>query len=123
MENLEKLSAGKLFKIVQYANGDELLFYEPSNRSYFQNLVKRHLRSVCEVEKVELNPASLTLIVRFHDYSNVPEKYRERLHLPLSNLFNSYAKAINRRYNRRGSVFTTRFERTELNEFQNEASI
>jgi hypothetical protein len=35
---------------------------------------------------------------------------------PLSNFFNAYAKAINKKYNRTGSLFQYKFKRKEVNE-------
>jgi len=114
MQKLETLSAAKTFRIVHYANGDDLLFFEPANRIYFQSLLKKHLRPVCEILRYELKPSRIELILKFHELAIIPEKYREKLHLPLSNLFNSYAKSINQRYDRKGSLFRTRFERKEI---------
>ncbi len=114
MEKLEKLCAGKIFKIVQYSNGDDYLFFESENRLYFKRLMKRHLAPVGDVTNIGFSPDKIELVIQFHDETRIPEKYRERLYQPLSNLFNSYAKAINSRYNRRGSLFTTRFQRQEI---------
>ena len=114
MEKLEKLVAGKTYKIIQYANGDDILFFEPFNQVYFRWLLRKHLLPVCAIETCELEVDRLELILKFHEIDHIPEKYREKLYLPLSNLFNSYAKAINKKYERKGSLFTTRFERKEI---------
>lgn len=114
MEHLELLSAGKTFLISHHANGDELLFYETDNKVYFRKLLLRHLNPVCEIVSCELLASEITLILKFHEPQLIPEKYRGRVHLPLPNLFNSYVKAMNRRYDRKGSLFRTRFERKEI---------
>jgi putative transposase len=110
----EILVAGKIFKITQCGNGDEPLFFEHANRLYFEKLVERHLSSVCEILHFEFDLRKVELIIQFRSEAEIPEKFRTKLHLPLSNLFNSYAKSINKRYNRKGSLFRTRFERKQI---------
>ena len=36
------------------------------------------------------------------------------MHLPFSNLFNAYTKAINKKYNREGSLFKERYKRKRI---------
>jgi putative transposase len=114
MEKLELLKPGKTYRIVEYANGDEILFFEYANKLHFQKLIQRHLAPVCDIMAVDLKPTKVLLIVNFFDETRLPDKYRKKLYLPLSNLLNAYTKAINKRYNRKGSLFRKRFERQEI---------
>ena len=114
MEKLELLKPGRTYRIVEHANGDEVLFFEFENKLYFQTLIGRHLAPVCEILAIQLKPAKVELVLRFFDESQIPEKYRAKLYLPLSNLLNSYSKAMNKRYGRKGSLFQKRFEREEI---------
>jgi putative transposase len=114
MQKVELLIPGKVYRIVQYSNADELIFLEKANEIYFQMLIEKHLLPVCEILDFKLRPSSIELILKFHSDDKVSEKFRGKLHLPLSNLLNSYAKSINKRYNRKGSLFRKRFERTEI---------
>ncbi|HEX8563636.1 MAG TPA: hypothetical protein VF676_11715 [Flavobacterium sp.] len=93
MEKLETLVAGKMFRIVQYANGDEVLFFEPANYMYFRKLLRKHLHPVCEILQCELSREKVALILKFHEEAVVPEKYREKLYLP----FQIYSTAIQSR--------------------------
>lgn len=114
MQKTEYLTPGKTYKIVQQGNGAEPLFFEPNNKVYFKTLVARHLTTVCDVLHMECEKYRITLYVHFRDEAEIPEKFRQKLHLPLSNLFNSYAKSVNKYYGRSGSLFRTRFERSEI---------
>jgi putative transposase len=44
----------------------------------------------------------------------LPEKFREKIYLPFSNLFNSYSKSINKAYNRTGSLFQEHLQRNRI---------
>jgi len=114
MQKSEPLIPGKTYKIVQHGNGDEPLFFEYLNKLYFQKLVERHLCPVCVILDCELKKYQIEMVLKFREESDIPKKFSGKLHLPLSNLFNSYAKSINKRYNRKGSLFRTRFERREM---------
>ena len=107
--------AGKAYKIVQYGNGEERIFLERENYIYFQKLMLKHLAPVCEILKFELLHHKIELELHFRQESEISEKYRGKLYMPISNLLNSYAKSINKRYNRSGSLFRRRFERIEIN--------
>ncbi len=114
MQKLEPLAPGKIFKIIQYGNGGEPLFFEFQNRAYFLDLAQKHLSPVCSILDYNLKLYRIELILKFAEEFEIPEKYRDKLYMPLSNLFNSYTKSINKRYNRKGSLFKRRFERIEF---------
>lgn len=114
MQQLETLEHGGLYRIIQEANGKDALILEQRNRKYFRQLIERHIDPVGKVISFRLWPNQLELLVRFYAETEVPERYRNRLYQPLSNLFNAYAKSINKRYNRKGSLFRARFSRERL---------
>ncbi len=114
MQKTDHLIAGKLYRIVQRGNNDEALFFEPANKIYFKKLAERHLAPVCTILEISAGSSEISMVVKFKNAEEIPEKFRARLHLPISNLLNSYAKSINKRYGRNGSLFKVRFERSEL---------
>ena len=114
MQKTETLLPGKVYKIIQHGNGSDILFFNSANKTYFQRLVERHLITICTVLDLQLEQQRIQVILKIKPEEDIPEKYREKLHLPISNLFNSYAKSINKRYNRKGSLFRVRFERQQL---------
>jgi hypothetical protein len=114
MQKLEKILPGGTYLIVQRGNGSDALLVEPRNRDYFEKLIAKHLGEVCEVLQVRISTHEFYLLLRFFSKEQLPEKYKKRLHQPLSNLFNSYAKSINKRYGRTGSLFQVRFKRERV---------
>ena len=86
--------------------------------SFFRKLASRHLDEVCEILACDVDVRRIELVLRFYPEDDIPCRYQGRLYLPLSNLLNSYAKAINKRYDRTGSLFRRRFYR-ELIEINN----
>jgi putative transposase len=115
MQKLEPIQPGKTYQIIQLGNGDEPLFFEQANKLYFHRLVLKHLNPVCEIIDFDLKQDRIELILKFREEPEIPAKFRAKLYQSLANLFNSYAKSINKRYNRKGSLFKRRFDRTEIN--------
>lgn len=114
MQKLDPLLPGKIFRIKQYGNGNEPIFPEQLNKVYFRKLLEKHLTPVCDILHVGFSKYEIELILLFRPEQDIPERFRSKLYVPVSNLFNSYAKSINKRYDRQGSLFRKRFERTEL---------
>jgi putative transposase len=54
------------------------------------------------------------IVLRIKDKIDLPEKFKEKLHLPFSNLFNSYSKSINKAYDRTGSLFQEHLQRNRI---------
>jgi hypothetical protein len=44
------------------------------------------------------------MVIRIKQRHEIPEKYKDRLHGPFSNLFNAYTKSINKACGRSGSL-------------------
>lgn len=114
MQKLEHLKPGKIYKIVQRGNNGDLILFERYNEIYFRGLVEKHLSPVGEIFQCRFLPTQIELVIRFRTEEEIPSRYKGRLYIPFSNMFNSYAKSINKRYNRTGSLFKRRFERTEI---------
>ena len=114
MQKLEPIQPGKTYRIVQLGNGDEPLFFEQANKFYFKQLLFKHLNPVCKIMDFDLQEHRIELVLRFRETDEIPEKFGDKLYQPLSNLLNSYAKSINKRYDRKGSLFKRRFDRIEI---------
>ena len=114
MQKLEEICPGKTYKIVHRGNNDEPLFFEKANNFYFLELVKKHVSPVGDVLNCRLFQTRVELTVKIKTEEQIPPRFAGKLFVPFSNLFNSYAKSINKRYNRNGSLFKRRFERTEI---------
>lgn len=114
MQHLEPIEPSGTYLIVQHGNADDPLVFERQNRPHLVKLIYRHLPEVCDILEFRIYGNRLEMVLEFLPEQQLPEKYKNRLHQPLSNLFNAYAKAINKRYGRKGSLFRVRFERTRL---------
>uniref|UniRef100_UPI0037BE77DB hypothetical protein n=1 Tax=Klebsiella pneumoniae TaxID=573 RepID=UPI0037BE77DB len=57
---------------------------------------------------------SFELIIRVNNGPDLHAKYRDRIHQPFANFFNAYAKGINKRYGRSGSLFREHYKRQRL---------
>ncbi len=85
-------------------NGQNIIF-EEMNYNFLLELMAKHLLSDVEIYAYCLLSNHFHFLVRICD---MPEK---KPHLGFSNLFNSYAQAVNKRYNRTGSLFEKPFRR------------
>ena len=102
----QPLLPDQYFHIYNRGNNGEDLFKEERNYYYFLQLIERHLLPVCDVLAYCLLKNHFHLLIRTKE--NQEEK---KIISAFSNLFNAYAKAINKAYNRTGSLFQDRFKR------------
>ncbi|MEA3350422.1 MAG: transposase [Chloroflexota bacterium] len=115
MKSLAPLQPGLYYHIYNRGNNREDLFYEERNYHYFLQLYTRHIYSIADTFAYCLMRNHFHLLVRIKETSQVletcevfnPSQY-------FSNLFNAYAKAINKAYGRTGSLFEERFGRVEI---------
>ncbi len=134
MKNQTKLEYGCVYHIYQRGNNREPIFFEPENyrfflakyvqfiepvaQTYAYCLLSNHFHLLIKtktVEEQELEQNSQTYDFLKKSYVSAAELFK-----PLSpsnqfrKLFISYAKAMNKRYGRTGSLFENRFGRKEV---------
>ncbi|MFB9062850.1 transposase [Flavobacterium branchiarum] len=80
--------------------------------------MKKYLLPAVDIYAYCLLKNHFHIVLRIKDENELPEKIKEKLHLPFSHLFNSYSKSINKAYNRTGSLFQEHLQR---NRIENEA--
>ena len=105
---LEPLESSQYYHFYNRGNNKEDIFIEEDNYIYFMSLVKKYLLQVADIYSYCLLPNHFHFILRIKDKENLPEKYNNeeaKIFLPFSNLFNAYAKAFNKKYKRKGSLF------------------
>ena len=123
-------NAENAYHIVSRAVGQETLFKEEDNYGFFLMQCQKYILPVCEIFSYCLMPN------HFHFLARVKEVRQIRGHFELkkpkkafdqdicsgfimecfSNLLNSYCKAFNKRYNRKGSLFISPLRRVEVRE-------
>ena len=131
-----QLLPGRHYHIFSRAVGFEKLFREDENCRFFLQKLTEHVLPVCSVWAYCLLPNHFHILVEIreeHDLRQAFEKvkkdraYKEEF-LPdfimerFSNFLNSYTKAFNKRYQRKGSLFLDYIRRKEIesdNQFSN----
>lgn len=117
------------YHIYNHGNGDDNLFREEKNYDFFLKkyhqhidpiaetvawcLMKNHFHLLVKIKDVE----ALRLIDRpgFQNLDGLDERIASNLlSRQFSNFFNSYSKAFNKVYGRRGSLFIKNFKRKEI---------
>jgi len=104
----EIFEPGYFYHFYNRGNNRENIFREEDNYRYFMNLVKKYLLSICDIYSYCLLKNHFHFLLRIKDEKELPEKYHnniDKIHQPFSNLFNAYAKAINKAFGRSGSLF------------------
>ena len=90
------------YHIFSRAIGNEKLFKEDKNYLYFLGKYKKYIRPIADTYCYCLLPNHFHFLIRIK-----PEQELNSVRpiQSFSNLFNSYTKAINKTYNRKGSLF------------------
>jgi putative transposase len=128
------LEPGQMYHIWTHANGDENLFREDENYTYFLDKYSYYIPPVADTFAYCLMPNHLHLMVKVKGEEVVLEYLKTKGSSPnpnlqgfenlggfsrvisqhFSNLFNSYTKAFNKYYNRKGSLFIPNFKRNRI---------
>lgn len=126
------LHPGIYYHIYNHANGDDNLFREEKNYSFFLEKYHLHIDPIADTIAWCLMPNHFHLLVRIKDIDALLElkdlpKFKtleglvndeaKRSHLlskQFSNFFSSYSQAFNKVYQRRGSLFIKNFKRKEV---------
>ncbi len=118
-DTYQKLQPGHYYHIYNRGNNKEVIFKEPGNYFYFLTLWEKYIHPVAATFCYALLPNHFHFFirVRLERFSQIEpcEMLSEAVvSRSFSNLFNAYAKAFNKRYNRTGSLFQERFRRKEI---------
>ena len=113
----QKLLPGNVYHIYNWGNNKENLFKEEANYHYFLKLWRKYIDPVADTFVYALMPNHFHFLVRVKTSQVSLSREEETCEVSalasksFSNLFNVYSKAINKRYNRTGSLFQERFKR------------
>lgn len=105
----EPVQSDYYYHIYNQGNNGEDIFKEDRNYGYFLRLLGKYLADISDIFAYCLLKNHFHLVLKFK--SNVPNKIISQ---KLSNLFNTYAKSINKAYQRSGSLFRDRFKRKRI---------
>jgi REP element-mobilizing transposase RayT len=107
---------GTYYYVYNRGNNLENIFLEERNYNYFLMLIQKYLLPIADVYAYCLLKNHFHLLIRIKEMDELPEKYQSKVHLPFSNLFNAYAKSINKSYDRVGSLFQEHLKRNRVKE-------
>jgi len=122
------MEPGQTYHIFNHANGSENIFREEENYRFFLHQYTKYLGEVVDTYAFCLMPNHFHLLVGVRRYldlaglENLPGLYSTRLghasNNPVikgfSDFFNSYTKAFNKRFERKGSLFVKHFKKTPI---------
>ncbi|MBI4790490.1 MAG: transposase [Chloroflexi bacterium] len=115
MQKLPALQFGKYYHIYNRGINRENIFFEARNYVYFLALYVKYIETIADTFAYCLMRNHFHLLVRIIETFEVSQT--SKVCDPtqqFSNLFNAYAKAINKAYGRTGSLFEGRFGRIEV---------
>ncbi|PKV48710.1 REP element-mobilizing transposase RayT [Aquimarina sp. MAR_2010_214] len=105
----EPLVSDTYFHIYNRGNNKEDIFKEERNYKYFLSLLDKYCNDICEVYAYCLLKNHFHLVIK----TNTDVEGR-LISQKFSNMFNTYVKAINKVYDRNGSLFKDRFLRKKI---------
>jgi REP element-mobilizing transposase RayT len=118
------LEEGKYYHIYNRGNNSQPIFFENENYRYFLQLIKKYLEPVADIYSYCLIKNHYHLLIRVKPvneinaekltYTTKDKPKKVSVTLQLSHLFNAYTQAINKRFNRTGSLFEPKFHRIEI---------
>jgi REP element-mobilizing transposase RayT len=120
MQAIIPLEPGHYYHIYNRGNNRENIFFEERNYCYFLQLYQKYILPVCDTFAYCLMRNHFHILVRVLEKQTcqVSETWQvlepRYVSLQFSNLFNSYAKAMNTAYQRTGSLFQKPFNRIEV---------
>ncbi|MDT0641290.1 transposase [Zunongwangia sp. F363] len=104
---MDKLENGFFYHVYNRGNNKQDIFLEEENYFHFLKLLKTHLIPVADIYCYCLLKNHFHILVRIKEKAANPSK-------SFSNLFNAYTKALNKKYNRTGSLFQRPFKRKRI---------
>ncbi len=105
----EPLEPNNYYHIFNRGNAGTNLFFEKENYDYFLALVEKHILPRADILSYCLLKNHFHLLVRT---KNIEDE--KLISQGFSNMFNAYAKSINKKYDRIGSLFQDRFKRIKI---------
>jgi putative transposase len=116
MQLIEQLTYGEFYHVYNRGINSCNLFNEPDNYEYFLSLYDKYISPVTDTYAWVLMPNHFHLLVKIKEKEAIPKKVGENQNIgtpsqQFSKLFNSYAQAFNKRFDRHGGLFERPFKR------------
>lgn len=120
------LLSGKVYHLYNHAVGTENLFREDRNYAFFLGKYQKYATPVCRTFSYALLPNHFHFLVQIRSLTEIASIMPASEEVPsaeacavfvmqqFSNLFNGYAKAYNKLYNRKGALFIDYLQRKQV---------
>ncbi|MGA9213584.1 transposase [Kaistella sp.] len=124
----ENFEFEQVYHLFTRVSGNELIFRKEGNYDYFLKQLSKYLLPYLEIYAYCLVPQRLSLLVCFRSKNEVfkninlsekemsAEQEHKFLMQPISNLLNSYSKAYNKMFQRKGALFIDYIKRERIDE-------
>lgn len=115
MINTESFEFDSVYHIFSHVNGRELIFREEANYQFFLKKLMQYVLPIADIYAYCLMANHFHLLVRFKIVEGVPaEDEHAYLMKHFGNFLNSYAKAFNKMYDRKGALFLNAVKRKKI---------
>lgn len=115
MINTESFEFDSVYHIFSHVNGKELIFREETNYQYFLKKLMQYVLPIADIYAYCLMTNHFHLLVRFKNFENISvENEHAYLMKHFGNFLNSYAKAFNKMYDRKGALFLNAVKRKKI---------
>lgn len=117
MMNTESFDFESVYHIFSHVNGKELIFREETNYQFFLKQLDKYIVKIADVYAYCLLPNHFHLLLRFKNTEGLKvDDEHQYLMKNFGNLLNSYAKAFNKKYNRKGALFLNTIKRKKISD-------
>ena len=108
--------AGNYYHLYNRGNNRENIFIEERNYNYFLKLVLKYIVPIADIYAYCLLKNHFHILLKIKVRNELPDKFKEEIHLPFSHLFNDYSKSINNTYDRTGSLFQEHLQKNRVSD-------
>ena len=126
----ENFEFEQIYHLYTRVSGNENVFRNDKNYTFFLGKVEKYLLPVLEIHAYCLVPQRFSFLISFRSQIEIFENLKleaedmseDRIHKflmqPVSNLLNSYSKAYNKMYGRKGALFIDYIKREKIDDVE-----
>ena len=126
----ENFEFEQIYHLYTRVSGNENIFKNDNNYNFFLGKVEKYLLPVLEIHAYCLVPQRFSFLISFRSQIEIFENLKlededmseDRIHKflmqPVSNLLNSYSKAYNKMYGRKGALFIDYIKREKIDDVE-----
>lgn len=117
MINTENFEFEGVYHVFSHVNGKELIFREETNYQFFLKQLDKYILQIADIYAYCLLPNHFHLLLRFKTIESISVEDEHRsLMKNFGNFLNSYAKAFNKKYCRKGALFLNAIKRKKISD-------